>query len=109
MAETYAPEIDAETDIFGGEKGAVRRADLRLRVTEHNILVAAKYYSRLTLIRLAQLLDLDVPEVRSGSALCNLPMWGPMSWNAMSRWDCMLGKQSSLLHTSFIVLFKGAF
>ena len=34
----------------------------RLRVTEHNILVVCKYYSRIRLARLAQLLDLPVAE-----------------------------------------------
>ncbi len=63
MHETYKPEIEAEADIFGGKTGGDRWKDLRLRVTEHNVLVAAKYYSRITLARLAQLLDLDVPEV----------------------------------------------
>ena len=34
--------------------------DLQLRVVEHNILTIRKYYSRITLSRLSQLLDLDV-------------------------------------------------
>ena len=34
----------------------------RLRVTEHNVLVVCKYYSRIRLARLAQLLDLPPAE-----------------------------------------------
>ncbi|CAL8471167.1 g10709 [Coccomyxa elongata] len=55
----YAEEVAAEESVFGGEPGEKRRADLRLRVIEHNVLVIAKYYSRITLARLAQLLDLS--------------------------------------------------
>ena len=60
----YADEVAAEESIFGGEAGAKRRADLRLRVIEHNVLVIAKYYSRITLARLAELLDLSPADVR---------------------------------------------
>ena len=63
----YEAEVAAESDIFGGEAGTARRADLRLRVTEHNVLVIAKYYSRITLARLSQLLDLPPAEVRRRS------------------------------------------
>ena len=59
----YEAEVGGEADIFGGEAGERRRADLRLRVTEHNILVIAKYYGRIQLPRLAQLLDLSPAEV----------------------------------------------
>ena len=59
----YEAEVGAEADIFGAEAGEKRRADLRLRVTEHNILVVAKYYARIQLPRLAQLLDLSPAEV----------------------------------------------
>ncbi|EIE19531.1 putative 26S proteasome regulatory subunit [Coccomyxa subellipsoidea C-169] len=58
----YSGEVDAEAIIFGGEAGAKRRADLRLRVIEHNVLVIAKYYARITLARLAQLLDLSAAD-----------------------------------------------
>ena len=34
----------------------------RLRVTEHNILVVGRFYARIRMSRLAQLLDLPVPE-----------------------------------------------
>jgi len=38
------------------------RSLYRLRVTEHNILVIAKYYSRIGMERLATLLDLPVAD-----------------------------------------------
>ena len=62
--EKHRAEVAAESSIFGGENGKKRQEDLRLRVIEHNILVIAKYYSRITVARLAQLLDLPAAEVR---------------------------------------------
>lgn len=71
--------MEAEDTIFGGEAGAKRRADLRLRVIEHNVLVIAKYYSRITLARLAQLLDLSPADVRRCfSALPYLALCGAL-------------------------------
>ena len=61
--EKYKGELDAEASVFGGESGKKRRDDLRLRVIEHNILVVSTYYSRITVARLAQLLDLPSTEV----------------------------------------------
>ena len=61
--EKYKEEVASEDSVFGGEVGKKRREDLRLRVIEHNVLVIAKYYSRITLARLAQLLDLPAAEV----------------------------------------------
>ena len=64
----YAKEMDAEAEVFGGERGQKVRGDLRARVTEHNILVVSKYYSRLQLARLSQLLDLPAEEVHCWAA-----------------------------------------
>ena len=47
-----------------GEKASQRGEDLKLRVIEHNILVVAKYYTRISTARLAELLDLSPTEVR---------------------------------------------
>ena len=58
LAAALQPELQAEGDAFAGEAGAKRRADLALRVEEHNMHVVGRYYSRITLARLAQLLDL---------------------------------------------------
>jgi len=58
----YAQEIQSEVDIFGGPFKEERLKDLRLRITEHNILVVAKYYTKVTVQRLAELLNLPVNE-----------------------------------------------
>lgn len=52
------------TDVFNPstEEGKKRWKDLRSRVVEHNIRVMAKYYTRITLKRMAELLDLPVEE-----------------------------------------------
>ncbi|KDR19074.1 26S proteasome non-ATPase regulatory subunit 12 [Zootermopsis nevadensis] len=52
------------TDVFNPdtEEGEKRWKDLRSRVVEHNIRVMAKYYTRITLKRMAELLDLPVEE-----------------------------------------------
>jgi len=65
--EQYASEMEAETEIFGGEGGAKRKENLQSQVTEHNILVASKFYSQMHLERLAALLDLTQAQV------CSLP------------------------------------
>lgn len=56
--------LPAQSDVFAGEYGAKRLADLKLRVIEHNVLVVTKYYTRITTARLAELLDLTPLEVR---------------------------------------------
>eukprot|EP00879_Flechtneria_rotunda_P000771 GHRR01000892.1.p1 GENE.GHRR01000892.1~~GHRR01000892.1.p1 ORF type:complete len:495 (+),score=198.91 GHRR01000892.1:353-1837(+) len=54
----YGEEITAETEVFAGEYGPKRLEDLKLRVIEHNVLVVTKYYTRISITRLAELLDL---------------------------------------------------
>ena len=39
-----------------------RHKDLRLRVTEHSVMVVAKYYTRVTIKRLSELLDLPAAD-----------------------------------------------
>lgn len=56
--------LPAQSDVFAGEYGPKRLADLKLRVIEHNVLVVTKYYTRITTARLAELLDLKPEEVR---------------------------------------------
>lgn len=58
----YAAEVQADSEIFGGVDRDQRLKDLRLRVTEHNVMVVAKYYTRVTVQRLGELLDLPVVE-----------------------------------------------
>lgn len=52
------PGVHGDIDVDDG-KGARRWDDLHQRVVEHNIRTVARYYTRITLARLAQLLDLD--------------------------------------------------
>lgn len=59
------PTFDASTEL-----GAYRWEELHKRVVEHNIRVISKYYTRITLPRLAELLDLPVAEAES--SLCSL-------------------------------------
>lgn len=59
----YGADMTSEVAVFAGEGGAKRREDLRLRVIEHNIMVVSKYYTRITITRLAELLNLPKDEV----------------------------------------------
>ena len=70
LQERFAGEIAAETEIFGGEKGAKRVEDLKLRVIEHNMLVISSYYSRISLPRLAELLCLSADETEKHLSSC---------------------------------------
>jgi hypothetical protein len=56
--------VPPQADVFAGEYGSKRLADLKLRVIEHNVLVVSKYYTCISLARLAELLDLTPLEVR---------------------------------------------
>lgn len=60
----HAAEMDAMPDIFGPNTahGPKARKALQARVVEHNVLVVARYYTRIALPRLAQLLDLPADE-----------------------------------------------
>ncbi|GKU95167.1 hypothetical protein SLEP1_g8563 [Rubroshorea leprosula] len=59
---TYKDEFDGEKSLLGGPLGEKAAEDLRQRIIEHNILVVSKYYSRITLKRLAELLCLTIQE-----------------------------------------------
>jgi len=52
------------TSVFNekSEEGRQRWEDLKKRVVEHNIRIMAKYYTRVTLKRMSELLDLKVDE-----------------------------------------------
>ncbi|XP_078035231.1 regulatory particle non-ATPase 5 [Augochlora pura] len=60
------------TEVFthSTAEGRKRWDDLRNRVVEHNIRILAKYYTRITLRRMALLLDL--PLAKTEACLCNL-------------------------------------
>ncbi|KAJ8888512.1 hypothetical protein PR048_008003 [Dryococelus australis] len=70
LCEIYENELkngsttSKPTDVFDSktEDGQKRWKDLRSRVVEHNIRVMAKYYTKITLKRMAELLDLPVEE-----------------------------------------------
>ncbi|XP_059624408.1 26S proteasome non-ATPase regulatory subunit 12 homolog A-like [Cornus florida] len=59
---TFKDEFENEKNMLGGPLGDKAAEDLRLRVIEHNILVVSKYYSRITLKRIADLLCLSIQE-----------------------------------------------
>ncbi|XP_020367063.1 26S proteasome non-ATPase regulatory subunit 12 [Rhincodon typus] len=69
LEEDYGKELREElpenvcTDVFSStEEGNKRWKDLKNRVVEHNIRIMAKYYTRITMKRMAELLDLSVDE-----------------------------------------------
>jgi 26S proteasome regulatory subunit N5 len=71
VAEKFGPHL-CSTDVFSAQsppstspedpKAHARWLDLRRRVIEHNVRVIAKYYTRIRMPRLCQLLDLDEEE-----------------------------------------------
>ncbi|KAG5916114.1 hypothetical protein E4U61_003954 [Claviceps capensis] len=68
IAEQFGPHL-CSTDIFDAhprlssdEKAHQRWEDLRKRVIEHNVRVVAKYYTRIRMNRLTELLDLTEDE-----------------------------------------------
>jgi 26S proteasome regulatory subunit N5 len=62
-------EGDISQEITSGQ-GEKRFADLHKRVVEHNIRIISKYYKRITLQRLSELLDLSKEETES--SLCKM-------------------------------------
>ncbi|XP_041076259.1 26S proteasome non-ATPase regulatory subunit 12-like [Polyodon spathula] len=69
LVEDYGKELregspdSPATDVFNNtEEGEKRWKDLKNRVVEHNIRIMAKYYTRITMKRMAGLLDLSVDE-----------------------------------------------
>ncbi|KAJ7945308.1 26S proteasome non-ATPase regulatory subunit 12 [Quillaja saponaria] len=59
---TYKDEFENEKTLLGGSLGDNAAEDLKERIIEHNILVVSKYYSRITLKRLAELLCFSIQE-----------------------------------------------
>ncbi|XP_026433210.1 26S proteasome non-ATPase regulatory subunit 12 homolog A-like [Papaver somniferum] len=60
--EAYKAEFENEKNMLGGSLGDKAAEDLKQRIIEHNILVVSKYYSRITMKRVAQLLCLSLEE-----------------------------------------------
>lgn len=67
VSEKFGPHL-CTTDVFSDTassedpKAHSRYLDLRKRVIEHNVRVIAKYYTRIRMPRLCQLLDLEEEE-----------------------------------------------
>ncbi|KAI9813498.1 MAG: hypothetical protein M1832_006296 [Thelocarpon impressellum] len=66
VAQQFGPHL-CQSDVFDADgpadsKPRRRWEDLRKRVIEHNVRVVAKYYTRIEIGRLTQLLDLDEDE-----------------------------------------------
>lgn len=57
-----SPQSPATAALGADPAGQKRWSDLKARVVEHNIRIMSKYYSRLTLRRMSQLLDLTPQE-----------------------------------------------
>ncbi|KAL4098803.1 hypothetical protein QTP88_023338 [Uroleucon formosanum] len=67
LSQDYEVELKSgstATDVFSEstEKGKKRWADLKNRVAEHNVRVMAKYYSRIRVVRMSQLLDMTLED-----------------------------------------------
>ncbi|XP_022971717.1 26S proteasome non-ATPase regulatory subunit 12 homolog A-like [Cucurbita maxima] len=58
----YKDEFENEKNLLGGSLVEKAAEDLKQRIIEHNILVVSKYYARITLKRLAELLCLNLQE-----------------------------------------------
>ncbi|KAE8809397.1 26S proteasome non-ATPase regulatory subunit 12 [Hordeum vulgare] len=63
--EFFKDEYENEKNLLGGALGTKAAEDLKLRIIEHNILVVSKYYSRISLKRLADLLCLSLQEAEN--------------------------------------------
>ena len=62
ISQEFADEIESQRDIFGTQEEDVCRQAWRLRVIEHNIYTISKFYSKITLNRLADILELPQDE-----------------------------------------------
>lgn len=70
LSTEWEPELQVQKEVFGGEAGVTAREDLKMRVIEHNVYVLSMYYSKMTLVRLGQMLDL--PQHEAESKVCDL-------------------------------------
>ncbi|CAG9857042.1 unnamed protein product [Phyllotreta striolata] len=62
LCDLYEKPLKATPIFAKNDQGQKRWADLRSRVVEHNIRVMAKYYTRISINRIAELLDLSNSE-----------------------------------------------
>uniref|UniRef100_A0A6N2LIH4 PCI domain-containing protein n=1 Tax=Salix viminalis TaxID=40686 RepID=A0A6N2LIH4_SALVM len=56
----FMNEFENGKNLLGGSLGDKAAEDLKQRIIEHNILVVSKYYSRITVKRVAELLCLSI-------------------------------------------------
>lgn len=65
IKKTYEPVLNQDTIAFGGNENKHHWDELKKRVVEHNLRVISEYYSRITLARLNELLDLTESETET--------------------------------------------
>ncbi|KAL3232888.1 26S proteasome regulatory subunit RPN5 [Nakaseomyces bracarensis] len=65
VKKTYEPILNQDTVAFGGNENKHHWDELKKRVVEHNLRVISEYYSRITLARLNELLDLSESETET--------------------------------------------
>ncbi|KZT05826.1 PCI-domain-containing protein [Laetiporus sulphureus 93-53] len=78
IEEMYGPLL-RQTSVFSSDK---LWEDLHTRVIEHNIRIVAQYYTRITLLRLTELLDLT--QQQAEETLCRLVVSGTV-WARVDR------------------------
>ncbi|KAG8038964.1 hypothetical protein G9C98_003271 [Cotesia typhae] len=121
LCDIYEQELRT-TEVFTAstEEGQKRWTELRNRVVEHNIRIMAKYYTKITLTRMAELLDLPIEETET--CLCKLVETGVISARTdrpagvvrftgtqepaavLDAWAASLNKLMSLLnHTTHLI------
>lgn len=78
LCDIYQKDLNA-SEVFSAttEEGRKRWEELKNRVVEHNIRIMAKYYTKITLRRMAELLDLSEQETEK--CLCSLVEKGIIS------------------------------
>lgn len=69
LSQEFGEEIENQKDIFGAG-GDERRKAWRLRVVEHNIYTISKFYSKISIQRLAEILELSPNEAEEN--LCDM-------------------------------------
>lgn len=65
VKKTYEPVLIQDTVAFGGKDNKHHWDELKDRVVEHNLRVISEYYTRITLARLNELLDLTESETET--------------------------------------------
>jgi len=77
LCSGYEKELRSQVVFSQTEDGEKRWKHLKDRVVEHNIRIMAKYYTRIHLKRMSELLELEVKEVED--VLCSMVVAGSVS------------------------------